>query len=785
MEERSSFGYWLRRNRKAIDLTQSGLAQKVGCSLAAIRKIEADERRPSAQIANLLADIFNISQDERTAFLRFARGEWRAEPSREIEDPPWQISARAFNSNLPAATSSLIGREQELSKVYEYLLDRDIRLVTLVGPPGVGKTRLSIDAAHAAAHVFPDGVFFVTLVPLDNPTLLASAVSQALGYVTPRNISAADQLMEGIGDKQLLLVLDNCEHLIESVASLASDLLARCPRIKILASSRESLRIPGEWLYTVPVLKFPPKNTRIQLEDAPKYPAVILFAERARAVQPDFALNTNNIALVSNICTHVDGLPLAIELIAVRIRLMPPQTLLERLDSYFILSLDGMRSGDRRQRALNNAIGWSYNLLSPEEQALFGSLSVFSGGVTLNAAETIFSRRTTEKSVSDLLTSLLDKSLLQRISDECDEPRFTMLATVQQFALNRLQRTGKETKIRNWHSEYFFKLSEEADHEINGPHQIEWLSRLHSDRDNLGAALEWMVESGQTEAALKMARNLSWFWFKRSDLNEGRRWFARIVALPDAPLYPESYADVLCHLANHTWMQVGPKEARPYAELALAVARSHADKRNTAQALMYLGLVITDENNFTAARTTLEESRRLFHELGNEWEESAHVVLCMALGPYIEEDWAASLTLQEQALEGFRKFGDVFFQCVALRFVGDIRAKTGDPANGIAALKEALTIARELDSKYEISALLWSLGNSAQTTGDHARAVRLYWAAKGIDESIGTWWQEKDVELKGHLATCRAALEELEFASAEELGRNMTMQQSIEFALKQ
>src|SRR6185503_12191144 len=292
-----------------------------------------------------------------------------------------------------------------------------VRLVTLIGPPGIGKTRLSIETARAALSDFPDGVFFVALAPLEDPNLIASAVAQALGYVGARNISTTEQLKEGMGDKQMLLVLDNCEHLIENVASLAVELLSACPQLKIIATSRESLRIPGEWLYAVPAFDLPTERSSLDVESASNYPALTLFAERARAVRSDFSLNADNIETIAAICARLDGLPLVIELIAARMRLMTPQALLARLSRQFVLTADGMRAASERQKTLYNAIDWSYKLLPPKEQKLFVYLSVFSGGFTLEAVEAMFSRRMTEKSLPNLIALLLDKSLLKFAPD--------------------------------------------------------------------------------------------------------------------------------------------------------------------------------------------------------------------------------------------------------------------------------------------------------------------------------------------------------------------------------
>jgi predicted ATPase/transcriptional regulator with XRE-family HTH domain len=778
-----SFGEWLKRQRSSRGLTQEQLAHQIGCAVVTLRKIEAEERRPSAQMVERMAEILKIPPDERTSFLRYARGDLRYTPTERMGEAPWHISTVVSRSNLPAPPSSLIGRGQEIALVREYLSKDDIRLVTLIGPPGIGKTRLSVESARQLLANFSHGVFFVTLAPLDDPALIPSAIVQALGYVEMKDQPAVEQLKDGIGDKQMLIVLDNCEHLIEGTATLVSDLLSACSHLRILATSRESLRLPGEWLYLVPALAIPKESSSMNIESVSEFPALTLFAERARAVRSDFVLSVGNLREVVSICTQVDGLPLAIELIAARMRLMSPQALLERMTDQFILSADGMRANSARQKTLNDAIGWSYHLLSVEEQKLFASLSVFSGGFMLEAAEAIFPRTAAERPVADLVTLLLDKSLIQRVLDESDEPRFTMLVTIQEFARTRLREMGEETEVRNGHLTYFLALAEKGDAEIRGPNQVEWLNRLNAMRDNLRAASDWAIETGQTETALQMARKLHWFFFVRGDHTEGRQWLRRVLALPEAAEYPGLHAQALTQIAHHTWLQIGSMEAKPFIDQALHIARAHNDKWNTARALMILGLVMNREHNFDEAQDILEKSKALFQEVHDDWGYG-HTLMGLGQRAFLMGDGAKILTLHNQALVQFRQLGDRYFQSVALRYISYEHVKQGNWLIAQNALRESLVLALELGSTWEVAAVLWGFTDAIQGAGDYAGAIRLNWAAKNIFESVGAWKQEDEPVFQEVLESCRAALSEVEFEEAVEEGRAMTLEQAIQYALE-
>jgi non-specific serine/threonine protein kinase len=784
--EAHSFGTWLRRKRKGLDLTRAQLAARVGCSAATIQKLEDEERRPSPELVARLVDVFDIPAGEHPAFLRYARGQLSSAFAEPEGDQPWQRAPPTKRSNVPAPISALIGREAELADIHAQLLRIDVRLVTVVGPPGVGKTRLSVESARAALASFSGGVFLVPLAPLGGTGLLATTVAQALGYVGTRSVSAEDYIEEGIGDKRMLLVLDNCEHVIEAVAAFVSGLLSACPHLKILATSREPLHIAGERLYPLPAFAVPGAESPVDAvpvsEMALGFPILTLFAERASAAQPEFQLTADNIATVSDICRQLDGLPLAVELVAARIRSMSPQALSERLGASFLALAQGMRGVPARQRSLDNAIDWSYQLLSEEEQELFALLSVFAGGFTLAAAEATFSSAFSAQTVATLLISLVNKSLVQRTSDDQGEPRYAMLATIQGFARQRLRESDREDTERDWRLAYVHTFVGRAERELRGRRQAEWLNRIDALRDDVRAGLDWAIETGQTETALQLARSLWWFWSKRSEFGEGRQWLKRVLHMPGASSFPDLYADVLTQSAHHTFLHIGAQEAKPAVERALAIAREQGTPRPLAHALMVFGLVTAVDGSFADAVSALEESVNLFRDARDPW---GHALALMSQGyaAHRHNDDATALALCEQALGGFRACGDIYFQSVCLYEIGSLRAKQGDWDGGFAELRTSLALARELGSNYEIASGLLRIAETEQHLGQSARAVRLYCVARHAYDSTGTWWPQDDPLLEQRLALCRANLGEEAFATAVSDGRAMTIPQAIAYAL--
>ncbi len=666
--ESPSFGTWLRLKRKSLDLSREAFASQLGYSAAMIRKIETEERRPSTELIQRLAEVFAIPIVEREAFQRFAQGEIRSAPISMKKMTVWSAPASIPRQRIPSPTTSLIGRKKEVHDLANYLIDPVIRLVTILGPPGIGKTRLAIETASSLLHSFSDGVYFVALAPLENPDTIASTIAQAIGYVESKGPTTPEQLAKGINEKSMLLVMDNCEHLVEAVAPLAYELLTACPRLNILSTSREALKVPGEWLFYASTLPYPPEGTQTGTDD---YPALTLFAERASAIRPGFSLVESNLPDIAAICRKLDGLPLAIELIAAHIRSMSPRALLDQLTDQKILTADGRRAVPERQKTLNNAIGWSYHALAPLEQSLFEGLSVFNGGWYLEAVDTLFSDRFPGASISDLVTSLADKSLLQRNFDERGDVRFSMLATIRLYAASKLFERGDQTTVHNHHLAYFMEFAERGDQHIHGPDQTEWIDRLERENDNFRAALEWGISTQKTEVVLRLLIALGWSWEVRGHYGEAHCWLDEIRALPDIPAYPVLFARLLNHIGRHSWTQESIQEAYTLLEesQSLAILAGSEGELALAEADNWLGLVHLFDGKPDSARNLFEQALTL----NQEWADPRGIALSTFHLGILESNLgqeAKALELLTQSLGLYQEFGDIFFIARVSLFLG-------------------------------------------------------------------------------------------------------------------
>ena len=509
---------------------------------------------------------------------------------------------------IPASLTSLIGREQEIETLCQLLRLPDVRLVSITGPGGVGKTSLALQVAHDVQDAFIDGVFFISLAAISDSTLIIPTIAHTLGVIESPNRLLLDSLKEFLRDRQVLLLLDNFEQII-SAAPLLSEMLSACTGLRMLATSREALRLRGEHEFPLLPLALPDQS---DVETLMQFPGIALFVQRAQAIQPDFQLVQGNASAVSEICVRLDGLPLAIELAAARIKFLPPKAMLVRLqESSLGLLTSGAHDLPARQQTLRSAIQWSYDLLSADEQRTFRSLSVFVGGGTLQAALTAIE----PPAALDMLDSLVNKSLLRQTETD-DEPRLTMLETIREFGLEQLTHMHEVEATRRAHAEYYLSFAEDAERELTGADQKNWLRRLEREQDNLRAALHWAIEHQEGDLAQRMAGALQAFWLTRGYWSEGRRWLEESLTMDSgAALAPAVRAKTLYGAGVLTRFQGDFARARMLLEQSLALYRHFADKTGVLMALVELSRITAFQEDQTAKQVFLTEAASLLETL--------------------------------------------------------------------------------------------------------------------------------------------------------------------------
>ncbi len=927
METTASFGYWVRRQRKALDLTQQALAGRVGCSLTTIKKIESDERRPSRQIAERLADILGVPANQREMFLEIARGlrpvdqlllareptspslpsgtvtflytdiegstklaqehpeEWETlrarhhailreaigsnngyvfqvvgdgfcaafhapndgfhtaiEAQRKLQTENWgevslkvrmgihtgeaeahgneyhgyltislvqrlmsagyggqillshatenllrghlpkdvrlrdlgehklkdilqpvhifQVIApdlqkefpalRALDvlpNNLPMQLTSFIGRERELAEVKQLLANT--RLLTLTGPGGTGKTRLSLQLAQDMLPSFTNGVWLVELAPLTDPSLIPQTIASVFELREAPNMPLMDILTNYLRAKQLLLILDNCEHLIETCAKLSADLLHACPQLKIIPSSREALGISGETVYRVPSLSLP-DPAQVTREAIVDYESIQLFLERANAVQSHFALKDSNASAVAQICHRLDGIPLALELAAARIAVFSPEEIASRLDDRFRLLTGGSRTALPRHQTLRALIDWSYDLLSDEEQMLFCQLSVFAGGWTFEAAEGVCSAPLSPfgrgvggegLDVLNLLTQLVNKSLVMVDADaQAGGTRYRLPETIRQYARDKLLESGESEQTRDRHLDFFLRFAEAAEPKLRSAEQIEWLERVETEHDNLRTALAWSLESGKSDRALGLAGALSYFWELRG-LSEGYKWLDDALALSEREQsgtveQTARRAKALYGAGRLRFMSLlDPHSSRTMGEESLRLWREIGDKWWMAVALEHVGFILNVEGDLQVSRARLEEGVALAREVGDPWL----LALCLVrlAGTLALTDVAAARRILEEGVAVARSVGDKSILSQALVTLAPIYQLEGNLNVAASLIEEALAAARAIrDFVHEMLGLIMLVGTSCQQ-GDLVKAKGYCFQALALARETG------------------------------------------------
>ena len=688
-----SFGDLLRRQRDKVRLTQEDLAERTGLTSQAISLLERGERRrPQRYTVRKLAEALGLEGQDLTSFEAAAR---RPSARRPVTEP-----------YLPTPPTPLIGREDEVAAVENLLTSEGVRLLTLTGPGGVGKTRLALEVAGSSRRAFADGVYFVPLAPLLDAAVVPSVVARTLGIREVAGQSLLHTLEQTLGDRRVLVVLDNLEHLPDAVP-LISDLVRTCPRLAVLATSRAPLHLTGERQFPLGPLSSGAEEYGASADGPARSAAVELFRQRALAVAPHFELTAANAATVARICRRLDGLPLAVELAAARVKLFPPRALLERLDHGLELLAGGARDLPERQRTLRDTVAWSYDLLDEDERLMFRRLAAFVGDFSLEAAEAVCGPEA-EGSFLETLASLVDNSLLASRAEtsangEDEEPRFVMLGTIREYAAGQLESSGEADEMYRAHAMYYLALAEATQPETVVPTQREWWwTRLEEEHDNLRAALRWAIQRREGDTAARLALALWRFWSARH-LGEGFRWLEDVLAMG---------------------LTVG--------------AEPEGQARKRAFLLLVAGILATRHGDYDRAVALDEASLAMYRDLGHR--KSTHGPL-RELGTiaYYRGDYDRSVRLSEEALAITREFGNASGSGLVVCNLADALRARGDLDQARALLDESLSSLRRQEQRLPIiNALvntLVRLGSLECERGEYARAAGSY------GESLELLWR--------------------------------------------
>ncbi len=761
MSESISFGTWLRQMRRSLDLTQKALANQVGCAEITVRRMEADEYKPSSELALVLFEKLGIPEPERSQWVRFARG------ISSLPDPATSQPNKP-SSNLPVSLTSFIGREKEQAEVIQ-LLNKN-RLVALTGSGGVGKTRFAIKVGEQLLANYPDGVWWVELASLNDPILLPQTVATLFGLVTQSGVSYTDLLINFLRVKSALLILDNCEHLLEACAFLSDTLLKNCRHLKILVTSREPLQIAGESLYRIPSLRLPDLEYRLDALRA--FESVRLFEERVQLIQFDFSLTMENAPSIVQICRYLDGIPLAIELAAAKVGMLSPAQVAKQLGESLNLLAGAYRTTLPRHQTLRASMNWSWSLLIEAEQRLIRQLSVFAGGWTLEAAQSVC-----DGDVLALLNSLVTKSLIVMNQRTENTPRYSFHEIIRQYALEKLAESGESEVVRRRHLDFFLSIALRFEIEVHGPQVFSWMKRVDVEHDNLREAMNWAGESGLAQLGLRLGFALHYYWLNYGYWGLGRESLERLLARPEAAEHNIARADAL-NLAGDLATQQGDlKAARTFLEESKAIGQALGDagKLSLGWACALLGQSWTFHDT-ARAQHELDESIILLRDAGEpwrfgvaltmratlaesqgdlirarEWYNESLVILrnmgdtltvalpTLGLGRifYYLSEYANAAAKLQQALEIFRTMQGKFAIPEVLRYLGAIALLQGDDEHAATYFDERLLMTRELMNKANIANALCDLGIALGHLGNYARAMALLREALKLSQETG------------------------------------------------
>ena len=736
----------------------------------------------ASPVADGLVNTFVILGGDRLAAMSHGASVSTLSPAQAASSPAAAIEARP-RTNLPRQLTSFIGRAREIEEVKRLL--PSTALLTLHGPGGCGKTRLAFRVAADLVDQYPDGVWVTELAPLSDPSLVPKVVATALDVPEQPGRALTETLKESLRRKSLLLVLDSCEHLLSACAELADSLLKASPTLRILATSREPLNIPGEVVWGVPSLSIPEPNRLPGFANLEQFDAVRLFVERAATSKPGFTLTSINAPAVAQVCSQLEGIPLAIELAAARVKVLAVEQIAARLNDRFRLLTGGSPVALTRHQTLRSAIDWSYNLLIEPERVLLGRIAVFAGGWTLDAAETVCAGAPVKDGdMVDLLASLVDKSLVSAETLHGDA-RYRMLETLRQYAHEKLEATGDAATLRRFHSDWCLRLAEEARSHLTGPATATWLRRLEREHDNFRAALGWSASEGRNEdweRAMRLAVALAAFWEIRSHFTEGRRWLEALIGRSEAAP-PLLRAAALNEAGVLAYRQGDYPRVSALCSEALALCEVQGDKRGAGRSLHFLAHLKQARGDYAGATATMERSIALHREAG-EPAEMANSVDCLGEIARTAGDYDRARAAAEEALALYSNIGHVRGRAHLIHNLGYLKLRDGDAAEAKALFLESLTLARELGDLRDVAFAVVGLACASVGEAKPARLTRLLGAAEALLKMVEIRLEPaEDAEFRRAVEAARAGVDSAAFAAANAEGRAMTLEQAIEYAL--
>jgi non-specific serine/threonine protein kinase len=787
-----SFGVALRQRRIAAGLTQELLAERSGVGLRSIQGLERDETRPRHETVRRLVDALGLSAEEAASFGQAGQPQPRRRPvpSLSATTPSRRLTARSARHNLPVQLTSFVGREGDLAELTARL--RSAHLLTLTGTGGCGKTRLALQVAAGVMNAYPDGTWLVELAGLADPGMVDRTVAVATGVRESAGQPVLTTLLESLRTRRLLLVLDNCEHLIDACATLADAILRACPGIRILATSREPLAIDGEVTWRVPSLAVAPVERMPRPDDLLAYEAPRLFVERAVAAQPAFTLTSVNATAVAQICRRLDGIPLAIELGARRVTALSAEQIAERLDQRFHLLTGGSRAALPRQQTLAATVEWSYTLLSEAERTLFDRLAVFAGGFTLEAAEAVASAGA-GSAVSGIarqapgtletLTRLVEKSLVLAEVGVGGSERYRLLETLRQYARERLVEASDLATMQRRHAVYFADLAGKASNEIMEAGQTVWLDHLDRDHDNLSAAVRWAIEHQDAELALRLAASLSYFWYFRGYQSEGRALRAAVLALPAGPELATLRVTAIQGEGLQALLQGDYAAARAIMEEGVAIGRA-GERALLPPTLATLGFVARVQDDYETGRAVLDEAIVVARAVGDAFYLGMALHHLGLLALEAERDLARAWSLNEEAQAILGELGNRRMVGVVRLALGRVAHARGDLAEARSLAAGALTAHRDLGDVGYQPLMLCVLAAIDADAGQLERAVRLAGAAAILNEAMRTrTWPVILRERDSWLGRARSSLGEERHTRAWAEGAALTLEQAVAYAL--